>query len=379
MNIGIFTNSYKPIISGVVNAIDHIRNGMEAKQHKVYIFAPAYKGYRDHNGNVFRFRSVNVLSNVDFPLAIPYSRRIEKFLAPLSLELIHTQHPFLLGISGAKLAKRLKIPLVYTFHTQYEQYAHYIPFGVNANLVKKITRKLIRDYAANCQCIITPAGSIKELLKSYKITTRIEVIPNAVDLSAFSSPNPKSVLKKIGNHSPLLLYVGRIAKEKNLSFMLEAFYKISNSFPKAHLLFVGGGPWEKELKEEIRKSGLGGKTSITGYVPYSEIPNYMAAGDALLMTSTSEVKPLAILEAMASGLPIVAVDAPGANDTITNKVDGLLTPLSTTAYSQTLAQLISSPALRQKLSGGARNTANGYSVERITERLIEVYQSLLPH
>lgn len=361
----------------MVNAIDHLKNGLEEKDHKVYIFAPAYKGYKDANGDVFRFRSFELSSKLDFPFAVPYSRRVNRFLAPLTLELVHAQHPFLLGVYGARLAKRLNIPLVFTFHTQYEQYAHYIPLKVNTALIKGITRKLICNYANQCQCIIIPSPSIKDLLKSYGIKTRLEVVPNAVDLAAFSS-NSISKTKKELNVEMLLLYVGRIAKEKNLVFMLDAFMEVCSHFPKAYLLFVGGGPWEKELKEEIRKRGLGKKTSITGYVPYKEIPGYMASSDLLLMTSTSEVKPLVVLEAMAAGLPIVAVDAPGAGDTITSEYDGILTPLSVNAYSQALARLLADPDLRRKLSNGAKVTAIKYSVNEVTERLIEVYRSVLP-
>lgn len=379
MNVGIFTNSYKPLISGVVNAIDHIKNGLEAKNHKVYIFAPAYRGYRDQNGNIFRFRSLNLLSDVDFPLAIPYSRRLKRFITPISLQLIHTQHPFLLGISGAKLAKRLNIPLVYTFHTQYEQYAHYVPLRINANLIRKITRKLIGDYANRCHCIITPSASICDLLKSYKIKTRIEVIPNAVDLTSFSSLKSKTAEKQKNDSAKLLLYVGRIAKEKNLTFMLDAFRKIADIFPLINLMFVGGGPWEKEFQDEIQKRGLLNRVSLTGFVPYNEIPEYMAKSDLLLMTSTSEVKPLALLEGMASGLPIVAVDAPGANDTITSGHDGLLTPNSVESYTQILAGIIKDNDLRQKLSLRAQETAKQYSVENITDKLLNVYRSLLPH
>ena len=136
LKIGIFTDVYKPVVNGVVNAIDNLSQSLTELEHSVYIFAPEYSGYKDKTGNIFRFRSVNLFPGVNYPLGIPYSRRIFKIISSLELDIIHCHHPFLMGRVGMHFAKKFDIPLVATLHTQYENYNHYVP--LSRSLTKKV-------------------------------------------------------------------------------------------------------------------------------------------------------------------------------------------------------------------------------------------------
>ncbi|MCD4783464.1 MAG: glycosyltransferase [Candidatus Eremiobacteraeota bacterium] len=377
MNIGIFTNAYKPIISGVVNSIDLIKSGLEARGHRVFIFAPRYKGYHDKEKDVHRFFSVNLTNRVDFPVAIPYSFRLFKLIPNLKLDIIHTHHPFILGEVGVNFAKKLKIPLVYTFHTQFEQYSHYIPF--NQDIVRKVTRFSVIKYAQKCNLIICPSTTILSLLDNYGITSPIEMIPNAIDISAFDHPDAEPVRKKYGltQKDKLLIYVGRIGLEKNLGFMLKAFKKARERVPNVKLMIVGEGAELDSLKDLAVNLKIDDDVIFPGRVEYSDIPSYYGAGYAFIMTSTTEVKPLALLEAMASGLPVVAISAAGSSDTITPDFDGLLTDHDMDNYVNALLKLLEDKDYRDKLSSGAKTTSKKYSMLQTSERLEKLFMRVI--
>lgn len=377
MNVGIFTNAYKPIISGVVNSISLFKQGLAHLGHNVYIFAPGFPEYKDNEPHVYRFRSISITQKVKYPLAIPISNRIAKIIPELKLDVIHTQHPYILGEVGANYAKKFKIPLVYTFHTQFEQYSHYIPF--NQNIVKMLARLSVINYTKKCDCIITPAPSIMELLKSYGIKQRVEVLPNAIDLSSFENPDKHKIWAKysIGQNERVLINVGRLGLEKNLAFMLHAFKIIAHKAHNVKLMIVGEGPEEKALKDLSGELGLGRKVTFTGRIDYHEIPSYYGAADIFIMTSVTEVKPLAILEAMASGLPMVAVAASGSSDTITSGLDGILTELNIEDFASEALKLLENNDLRKKMGHHAKQTAAQYSIISTSKKLAQIYDDLI--
>ena len=373
MNIGIFTNGYKPIINGVVNCIDLIRQGLTRRGHRVYIFAPAFPGFRDEDSGVYRFPSLNLTRKIKFPIAIPFSMAISRVIPTLNLQLIHSHHPFLLGEVGARYSRKLHVPLVFTFHTQYEQYSHYVPLP--QNLVKKVSRMAVTRYARQCSCIITPGTSIIELLDSYGIKDNVVHMNNAIDLSAFENPDRKKVraLYGIPDDEKLLVYVGRMALEKNLPFMLESFKILLGSY-QARLMIIGEGPELEKLRQMAATLGIGEKVIFTGRVEYRDISSYYGSSDLFIMTSTTEVKPLALLEAMATGLPIVAVYAHGASDTIINGENGFLTDENREKFAETVLTLLKNEELLRSMRDNSRKIAQGYSIENTTEQLVKIYE-----
>jgi 1,2-diacylglycerol 3-alpha-glucosyltransferase len=375
MNIGIFTNTYKPLINGVVNCVALIRHELIRKGHRVFIFAPTVHGYTDDEEGVYRYPSLSLTKKVNYPLAIPFSSAISKIIPTLSLDIIHSQHPFLLGVTGADWARRLGIPLVFTFHTQYEQYAHYIPLP--GGIVKSLSRMLVRSYTDRCTLIITPGKSILELLHSYGITDKVVFMPNAIELSNFQGNGGPNIRERFGleEGEALLLYVGRMAQEKNLPFMLEAFKRIRET-QKARLMIIGEGSMLQELKAKAKALGIGEQTIFTGRVEYKDIAPYYHAADLFIMTSTTEVKPLALLEAMASGLPIVAVSAHGSSDTIIHGQNGLLTDESLEGFAGAVGSLLDDRGRLDEMRKESLKTARDYSIDTITERLLALYEKI---
>ncbi len=374
MKVGIFVDSYKPIITGVVNTVDLIRRGLESLGHEVHIFAPASPGYQDTEERVYRFWSFNISTQVAAPFAIPVSPSLLALIPRLGLDVIHTQHPFAVGQLGVYMARRLGLPVVYTFHTQYEHYAHYVPF--NQSLVKSLARWVVVNHAERCDVIICPAPSIRDLLLSYGIRRPIEILPNAIDLSAFEDVDPSDMRQRlgIGPHERVAIYCGRLAREKNLPFMLHALRRVLLEMPERRLLLVGEGAERDDLMLLVLRLGLGDRVLFSGRIEYAEIPRYYAASDLFVMTSVTEVRPLALIEAMASGLPVVAVAAPGSSDTVTSGTDGLLTDEDPAEFADAVRRLLTEDAVRQEMGRRARETARTYSIIDTTRRLVGIYE-----
>ena len=210
MRVAIFTNAYRPIVSGVVNSVYLIRKGLLRNGHRPFVFAPKVPGYREEQSGVWRFHSLNLTNKVNFPVAIPYSSRLFTLIASLGANVIHTHHPFLLGDVGARFAKFLKIPLVYTFHTQLEKYAHYVPLPTP--LVRKAAREAVTRYTRKCDCVICPSPQIRELLDEYDVNCRVEVLQNAIDagtydVSGIEAIHPMNRLGKVEDIAYLVIYL----------------------------------------------------------------------------------------------------------------------------------------------------------------------------
>lgn len=383
MNIGIFTNCYMPLVNGVVGAIGLLRKGFIEQGHQVYIFAPGFDDYKDQEANVFRYPALDLTRKVKYPVAIPFSPRMNRVLHNISLDIIHSHHPFVLGTAALRIGRRKRIPVVYTFHTQYEQYSHYIPLP--GALVREAARYQVKRYCRAMDRVTTPAESARRILESYGLTGPVQVIPNPTDLAKFQNQNGNRIREKYGlGQAKLLINVGRVAPEKNLAFLLNAFQYIVKAKPgndshesDIRLLIAGDGPDLPNLKNFAETLGISGRVIFTGLVDSAEIPAYLAAADLFVMSSTTEVKPLAQLEALAAGVPIVAVSAPGADDTIIHDENGLLAPQNTKEFAEAILKLIHDPERLRRYRAAALKTAANYSYQKIASDYLEMYREVL--
>jgi 1,2-diacylglycerol 3-alpha-glucosyltransferase len=377
VKIGIFSNCYLPMVNGVVGTVSLLKKGFEEYGHEVYIFAPAFDDYRDREKGVFRFPAVDLTRAVKYPVAIPFSPQINRVLKDLKLDIIHCHHPFVLGPLGQKVARRKQIPTVYTFHTQYEQYSHYIPLP--AKLVNRFSRRKIHSFCQAVDQITTPAESARQLLLSYGVTKPVKVIPNPT-LIAAGTGDGAAVRSKYGLHQEkLLINIGRIAPEKNLGLLLNAFRTMLDhgEAKQLKLMIVGEGPAVPGLRQKARELGLERQVIFTGLVAPNEVPDYLAAADLFVMTSFSEVKPLSQLEALAAGVPIVSVRAPGANDTIVHDQNGLLVIAEPEAISAAVLSLLNDEARLARYQNGARETAAGYSHSKIAAAYLDLFEQTI--
>ena len=382
MRIAFFTNCYKPLVNGVVTSISSLKEDYERKGHEVYVFAPRVEDYVDQEKNVFRYRSINITSKVNYPLSLPLSFKVKKIINEFNPDIVHVHHPFLLSSAAIMYGKKLGIPKILTLHTQYEQYAYYAS-PVPERVTQKAIKMIISHLAYKIDCITTPSASMKKLIESYGIKNRIEVIPNAIDLISFREDNElkKTEIKKKYNlkeDDKIILFVGRVASEKSIDKIIKSLAIIKKrDISKEKLLIVGSGSAMDELKQLARTLKVEEDVIFAGAVSYEEIKHYYKMAYVFTIASTTETFGMVTIEALASGVPVLAVKAPGAVDILTDGLDGLLVDNDTEKFADALENIIREPELRERLSLGALKTSEKYSIDTISERMLNLYREVI--
>jgi len=377
VNIAMFSDSYYPYVSGVVRSIELFRHELRQLGHNVYIFAPSYRRQKKEDG-VFRFPSIAAPTNKDFSLALPFAPGVGKMLRDLKIDLVHCQSPFLLGSVGARAARRHGLPLVFTHHTLYHLYVHYVPLF--PGLARRLVLGYVRRFCNQCNLVITPTNVVAERLRELGIDAPIKAIPTGLKLDDFADPDTGWLRREygIGPQAKLLLCVARFGKEKNLDMILEAFRMINRASPASRLFLVGIGPYEAELRAITSKMGLNSRVTIIGR-PLSRrtLTNYYAGADLFIYAATTETQGIIVSEAQAVGLPVVAVGANGIAEMVKEGFDGLLTHPSATDLAEKSLMLLQNEALRNRLSNQARESAKQISAAATAGRMAEAYQALL--
>lgn len=376
MRIGFFSESYYPYISGVVRSIDLFSRELRRLGHEVYIFAPDYYDSKEEEF-VYRFPSVPTPNAPGFRLPIPYMPKLTETIENLDLDVIHTHSPFLMGRLASALSKKLDLPLVFTYHTKYEQYVHYVPFARKA--ARRVTIKLTRDFCQRCDAVVAPTGYVKKLLEQEGITTPIEIIPTGVDLEKFRDGNRNWLRRRyrFRDEDEILLYVGRLGEEKNLPFLLEVVREMMKKNPNLYLILVGGGPDEKEFRRMVNDWDLEHRIIFTGVVGPRKVIDYYLGADVFVFPSVTETQGLVILEAMAAGLPAVAMNREGPSTVIKSGEDGILVQPNKTSFKQGLLKILENPELREEMGARAMQKARGLSSVEMAARLEKLYQKLL--
>lgn len=378
MRIAIFSESYEPIVNGVSVCVGTLRDELTRRGHEVYVFAPAFKGHVDRCPNVFRLPSVHTFLMRDYPFPIPYSPAVREAFRSLKLDVVHTQTPFLLGILGARWARENRIPLVSTNHTLYTEYAHYVPVRPMA-LTRMALVRLMKWYYSGCDAVVVPSTPVEAILRSYGIRTRVEVIKTGVIPARLLSEEERRRFRAqlgLGEDELLLLYVGRIAREKNLCMLLDAFRIALQANPGLRLVLVGGGPALAETERRAQETGVGGAVRFTGMLPRSEIDPLYSAADLFVFPSKTETQGIAICEALSAGLPVVAVDAGGIPENIRHGEDGFLTADDPAEFADRILFLASHGDIRREMGARARTNSARFSVDRMIDDFERFYASV---
>ncbi len=378
MNIGIFTDSYRPYTSGVVRSIELFSREFVSRGHKVYIFGPDYPLLQPpREEGVFRFISVPWPTNPDFSLPIPISAQLGLTMKKIDLDIVHVHSPFLLGSLGARAARRYKLPLLFTFHTLYEQYVHYFPFAEKAS--KQVVQAIARDFCNRCNMVVTPSQLVVNYLRRIGVESSIVAIPTGLDLEEFRQLNTNWFAEKyaINKSDRVLLFVGRLGKEKNVTFLLKAFQKVQEHFPETHLALVGSGPLENYLHKLSRQLEIEDRVIFTGVLPRHEIVHCYASVDLFVFPSVTDTQGLVIGEAKATGLPVVAIRAFGPAEMVLHGEDGLLTDPSLPSFTEAIIELLADRQLYERMSKQALKNASLISSSHCAEMMLQVYEDLL--
>jgi glycosyltransferase involved in cell wall biosynthesis len=375
MRIGLFSDAYLPEISGVTTTVHWLKEELERLGHEVYVYVPEYKGFHDEEERIFRFRSGQFTFHKASRVALPYS--LDAARSFKNLDILHSHTPFSLGLVAVGAATRYHIPHVHTYHTHLMDDRHYLPRPLRPP--ERETGKIIATFCNRCTVITAPSTPIKEELLSYGVHRPIHVFPFGVKLSLFQQEpvwDPRRELW-IPETAPLFLYAGRLAKEKNLPFLLRAFGKIHDEDERAVLVLAGDGPIRKELKEQVEASGLSGAVRFSGFLDHPRLVDLYKAADLFIFTSKTETQGLVLVESMAGGTPAVAIGELGVLDVVRDGINGILAPEDEGEFARIALGLLNDKALYARLRAGALKTAEDLSTYHSTLRLLEVFNECL--
>lgn len=391
MKIAIFTDSYRPYVSGVVRSIETFTREFLDMGHGVYVFAPRY--YRDANGRptlslqeerysedfrVFRYWSLPVPMYAGFVLPVPISPHVDHVIRRLKVDVIHSHTPFLMGRLGAAVARRQGLPLVFTHHTMYHEYVHYVP-GIRTIARRVVLRHLAR-YCRRAQLVVAPTPQIQQFVaETYRLKGDVVAIPTGIDLDAFARAD-RGWLRRTYGIAPearVLIFVGRLGREKNVDLLLDAFARVAAARDDVVLVMVGDGPERMRLQTAVEGLGLAGRVIFTGTLDKPRVIDAYAGSDVFFFASVTETQGLVTLEAMAAGLPVAAVDAPGTRDMVRHGREGLLAERSAASLARQALAVLENEPLRQQLSRGALARAAQFGARRQAEAMLAAYEAVL--
>jgi len=378
MRVGLFTNNYLPFRGGVTTAVETLRRGLEALGHSVWVFAPAWREPHADPAFVFRYASAPAPTYPGFAIPLPFSRRLSRAARDLELDVVHAQHPFLLGVTARRLARAEGRPLVFTYHTRYEKYAHYVPLP--ERLVAAAAVRLASRFADSADLVVAPSARIAESLAAGGVTSPIATVPTGVPLDLFCPGDRGEARRTLGlpEGVPLCLYVGRLDREKSVERVIDAFGSIAGAVSGARLLLVGQGSYETALKRLAAASPARAAIDFMGSVVREELPPYYRAADLFLFSSETETQGLVLAEAHACALPAVAVRASGVDEVVRDGETGLLTKSDAQDLADAAIGLLLDADRRLGMGRAARELAGrDFSAMRQVEVMAGLYRRLL--
>lgn len=384
MRIGIFTDTYTPFVNGVTTSVLMLKKALEKKGHIVYIVTVNDENLHyktDDNGRVLRIPGVPI-GIYDYRLTGIYPLKAINTIKKWNLDVIHSQTEFGIGTFARIIAKQLNIPLVHTYHTMYEDYVHYITKGYFNRSSKKIVEYLTLFYCdKTISELIVPTKKAYELFKEkYKVDRNVYIVPTGIEVEKFYREKNKKldVLKKreelgLKKDDFVILFVGRIASEKNIEFLLNSMKSLVEEQSKIKLLVVGDGPGLNEYKNYTIKNDIQDNVIFTGKVPWNSIVDYYLIADVFSTASRTETQGLTVIEAMAASLPVVAIKDESFTGTIIDNLNGLIFR-NRKEFKKSILSLYDDVELRKRLSNQARLSAEVHSSKYFAEHILDVYK-----
>ena len=381
MKICMMTNTYLPHVGGVARSVSTFADEYLKQGHQVLVVAPEFDGKpltQRAAAIVERVAAIQNFNGSDFsvrlPLAATLSDRIDNFQA----DILHAHHPFLLGDTALRVAATKNVPIIFTHHTRYEDYTHYVPFDSDA--LKEVAINLSTEFANLCDGVIAPSESLAALIKKRGVTSPVRVVPTGIDVKAFAAGNGARFRKKfkIPARAFVVGHVGRLAPEKNLGYLARAAALFVKSTPAARFLVIGGGPSEDAIQAAFAKLGVSDRLILAGKHTGRALTDAYNAMDVFAFASFSETQGMVLAEAMAAGRPVVALNASGVREVMRPNQNGFMLPARATikTFAAHLARLHAEPKLRRAFSKEARRTAENFSREHCAELALAFYEDI---
>ena len=376
MKILMVTNTYTPIVGGVEESIRSCSRQLRKLGHEVVIVAPEFAGVPKGEKDVIRIPAIENFNKTDWSVNLPLTGELIRFVKRFEPDIVHSHHPFLLGDVAVRLCAQFHKPLVFTYHTMYEMYTHYLP--LQNDLIKRFIVELTAGYANLATHVIAPSESVRDLLKDRGVETPVDVVPTGIDTEIFAHGNGEGFRKTwhIPSDVPVIGHVGRLAPEKNLEFLTEAVLSYIREHRQTKFLVIGKGPSQKDIQQAFEGEGLGKNLVLTGVLRGQDLMDGYHAMNVFAFASQTETQGLVLTEAMAAGVPLVAVDAPGVREVVKDKKNGrLIKEEDLQHFSEALTWCLEAPQERlENLKKEALATANKFSKDNCLTRLLTVYE-----
>lgn len=377
-----FSNNYLPYIGGVPISVHRLMHGLMSLGNHVRLIAPQYESESaPSDDDVIRVPALFYTTKERFPVTRSWNNVVASQFQADKVDIVHVHHLSGLGLLGLRLAKKHQKPLVFTYHTRLERYTHYIP-GPGKVIKNAIAHMLVKRFANRCDAIITPSPSTEEYLRNLGVSALVEAIPTGINLDEYQRWSDTEIAEfrahYVAPNDKLLISVSRLAKEKNMDFLVDGLIKAhALTGQKFTCLLVGDGPQYRHLKNKVAASGLSDSIRLFGKMEPQQIALAYLAADVFVFASTSETQGMVLLEAMAAGCPVVAVRASGVNDVVRHGENGITVSESTDHWSQALGALLDDPGRLRTMSQRARETAARFSSDKIAQEVDELYRRVI--
>lgn len=379
MRIGFFTDTYFPQVSGVAASIRTLKNELEKQGHEVYIFTTTDPDADEFEKDIVRMPSVPFISFKDRRIVVRGIWFAYQIAKELELEVIHTHTEFGAGFLGKMVANRLRIPVVHTYHTMYEDYLHYI---ANGKVVRPThVKHFIKMFVNHSTGVVCPSKRVVDTLKRYEVDVPMRIIPTGIDITNFvrsdiTKESTDQLRENLGMQEDdlMILSLSRISYEKNIHIIVQQFPEILMSYPNARLVIVGKGPYREDLEELARELGIENYVQFTGEVPPEEVAYYYHAADYFVSASTSETQGLTYAEAIASGTQCVVEGNDYLNQLINHESLGITfeqnKDFSDSFVRYVQQQITVDPEVQQ-------NKLVEISAERFGSEILKFYQEMI--
>lgn len=389
MRIALMTNNYKPFMGGVPISVERLKKGLENQGHEVTVFAPSYQNQTEEKG-VFRYKTLlsKIIGGIVLPN--PFDRQIEKEFRKNHYDVIHVHHPMLIGDTAVYLSRKYGIPLVFTYHTRYEQYlfSYMKMIGIlNSLLHNKIEDSLfplyLNRFFKHCSHIFAPTPGMRDYLQKICGTdsSKISVLPTGIEPTAYHAEEEKMQEIRTKYHAesiPLFLSVSRMSNEKNVNFLLESIAHVKKQYHGSfRVLLVGDGPDRAEYEKQCRRLNIAEEVIFTGQIPNEELSPYFAAADAFIFASKTETQGIVILEAFAGKTPVYAINASGVADLVRNGWNGRLCQEDVESFADNLIRVLEGKENLELQSKNAYETALDYQQDAVAHRAVQQYNRVI--
>lgn len=373
--IVMFTNTYAPMIGGVERAVENIHEDLNAAGHVCRVVTPVFKGAEHSAGGVLRMPAWTGFGEQEFSIPRPATSRLEHWMEAIDPLLVHSHQPFLLGDTAWRVARLRRIPLIFSHHTLYERYAHYL--RMDEERARRLVIEMTTRYANRCDLVIAPTASIQTILAERGVTVPIEVAPSGIDWPLFASGSRMNGRRALGLdiEEEVVGHVGRLSQEKNMTYLIEALIRTMHLRPGLKFALVGDGDRSAWARQQFEAQGLRDRLVAPGILSGAALADAYAAMDVFAFASLTDTQGLVLAEAMAAAVPIVALDAPGARDCVPDGVVGTLVPAHAgpAEFASALTGVLSNASELRSRGMRAQQHARQFSRRHCMARLLAIY------